>query len=123
MLAKGSDPNQRDYYACTPLHGAAALGNQEAAELLIKAGAQPNMADRQAAPVSQFLHLTPQLNPTQPNSTQLNPTQPNSTQPNPTQLNPTQINSNELNTTHLISSHLKTCPVTDLWAKIKCAHT
>ena len=38
MLAKGSDPNQRDYYACTPLHGAAALGNQDAAELLIRAG-------------------------------------------------------------------------------------
>ena len=74
MVAKGSDPNQRDYYACTPLHGAAALGNQEAAELLIKAGAQPNMADRQATPVSQFLHLTPQPKPnsTQPNSTQLN---------------------------------------------------
>lgn len=48
MLDKGCDPNQRDYYACTPLHGAAALGNQDAAELLIKAGAQPNMADRSA---------------------------------------------------------------------------
>ena len=48
MLDKSSDPNQRDYYACNPLHGAAALGNQDAAELLIKAGAQPNMADRSA---------------------------------------------------------------------------
>ncbi len=48
MLEKGSDPNQRDYYACTPLHGACALGNQDAADLLIKAGAQPNMADRSA---------------------------------------------------------------------------
>jgi len=49
MLNKGCDPSQRDYYACTPLHGAAALGNQDAAELLIKAGAQPNMADRSAS--------------------------------------------------------------------------
>ncbi len=46
LLAEGAAPSGVDFTGATPLHMAGVSGQPRAAEMLLKAGARPNLADR-----------------------------------------------------------------------------
>jgi ankyrin repeat protein len=46
LIENGTDVNARNYVKLTPLHYAAAYGNSDLADLLIKNGADVNATDR-----------------------------------------------------------------------------
>ncbi len=46
LLAEGAAPSGVDFTGATPLHMAGVSGQPKAAEMLLKAGARPNLADR-----------------------------------------------------------------------------